>query len=95
MPARRKKTAEQPCSEHFPDGWDGIDEQHESVKVTGVGCEHGTWTRDGKVSDPKTSDDGSGSGSGEGDGAGDGQGSGDGSGDSESQGSGDGEGSGE
>lgn len=37
MPARRKKTTE-PCAEHYPDGFpEGVD---------GVGCEHGSWTRD-------------------------------------------------
>lgn len=46
MPARRKK-ADDLCPEHFPDGWDGIDEQQNLVgaRVNGVGCEHGTWTR--------------------------------------------------
>lgn len=30
------------CKEHFPDGWDGVPEEN-----SGVGCEHGTWTRPG------------------------------------------------
>jgi len=33
------------CIEHFPDGWDGVDEKHE-----GVGCEHGSFTRPERAS---------------------------------------------
>lgn len=64
MAARRKKT--DTCPEHYPDGIpEGVD---------GVGCEHGTWSRTAKASDPKT---GEGSeGDGEGQESGDGEGSG-------------------
>lgn len=29
------------CPEHYPHGWSHVEEQ-----FAGVGCEHGTWTRD-------------------------------------------------
>lgn len=76
MAPRRKKTEEptgELCPEHFPDGWEGIDKQHEGVKVTGVGCEHGTFNRadtespkdppkDPDPSDPENPDGGKGGG---------------------------------
>lgn len=35
---RTRRTAVEPCTTCFPDGWpDG---------ATAVGCEHGSWTRD-------------------------------------------------
>lgn len=49
MAARRKK-ADEVCPEHFPDGIpEGSD---------GVGCEHGTWSRNEAPAKPADGDEG-------------------------------------
>jgi hypothetical protein len=47
MPPRKRldtdaSPQEQPCPEHFPDGWPD--------DASAVGCEHGSWSLDGQTS---------------------------------------------